>query len=184
MTIKGIAEVRAELRKISDHAATAAKVAAEHWGTKKWRAMPLIISHFKVGNVAKNGWQPLAASTLASRISLGAFNASRKQAGAGTIKGEAPAKKGAPRTTPALVKSGALMNAVETTGRVVQTGPESATLTFDIPESHGKTPFAYGIAHRDGTGKIPRRDWTRPNAEEVKLLSEILANRLETMRAR
>ena len=167
-------KVKSSMRKLSDFLGTAAVFAAEMYGTTKTMAQPLVDRHFTPGNCERYGWKPIADSTLKMRANLGEFNKSQRGSGRdrNTSRGEVNSR--GTRTTPAMVASGDLRNAMATTGRAHQTGSESAEISWEVPE--------YAQYHLPGgattLGRPPERDFTAPNDEDISDITEFMMQRL------
>lgn len=144
-------------------------VCAEAYATTKWRARPIIDRHFMADNVARYGWPDLAPSTLLARMGKGAESNkhSRKRGRVAT----AFAVSLGPRTTPVLVATGILRNAVMTTAEIEKTGPESVRIMWTVPN--------YAHWHVDGgskAGRPPVRNFLKPNQEDLDDVREVGQN--------
>jgi hypothetical protein len=172
-----LSKLKTELRAISQFLSLAAVYAAEAYATTKWMSRPIVDGHFTPGNVGRYGWKPLAASTIAARTTLTTFNKSQRAKGRRGSKGEKVPGK---RVSPALVLSGDLRNAMATTGRAYAAGPDMARATWSVPD--------YAEYHLPGgastAGRPPTRDFIKPNAEDVQLIRELIAQRLSVIRGK
>lgn len=143
-----------------------ALVCAQAYCTTKWRDQPIIDRHFTPGNGARYEWEPLKASTLAEKSGqLGIINAALRAKGLRTVKGD---KTQGERTTPMLVRTGAMRNFVRTEASIFQDGPGKVRVVYDAPD--------YMHWHVDGgtkPGRPPKRDWTAANATDIEDIQRI-----------
>ncbi len=174
----GFAENLTTLRAASEAIAAVPIVAGKAYaGTGAGQSRGIVDGHFTAGNSERYGWPPLSPEYF--RRKQGQAKENRVQMkrhelpvsgydASATTKGKSAATSllfGAQagvvtgKNLPMLVARGFLRNAVNTTGHVERTGPDSARITWNVPD--------YGAFHHQGAGHNPKRSPIDPNAADL-----------------
>jgi hypothetical protein len=162
--------VRAQTRQVSAFLKDAAVIVGTWYAKGRYGARPIVDRHFTPGNAMRYRWAPLAASTLASRTKHAKHKTIAKAKGFQASRSD---KSVGARMTPVLVETGALRDAVATTGRVTASGTNTARCTWTVPD--------YGKWHLPGyaqPGRPPVRDYITPNDQDVRDLEAICQQEL------
>ncbi len=174
----GFAENLRTLKAAADAIAAVPIVAGKAYaGTGAGQSRGIVDGHFTAGNSERYGWPPLSPEYFRRKQGQAAENRlqmkrhelpTSKMDSAATFRTKNPNQilfgaqpgVGAGKNLPMLVARGFLRNAVNTTGHVERTGPDSARITWQVPD--------YGAYHHEGAGRNPKRSPIDPNAADLE----------------